>query len=250
MLEGRKRTPMPIPEREALSRGAGDVITYTLSKAELEEYKRTGKLIREEETMSTLTKEQYLQLRLEGKGRTQIMKGHFKARPQSFYKQLQEWGIKEKDAEERALELMLMPKSEPETIEKKPAISLDETEAPRFDARPISNLATKLEELLLDHNTTAKIKQWAIDRNLHTADPAKQMLKLGEEYGELCQGMAKGNQAQIVDSIGDIYVVLTVLSLQLKLDIEECIDQAYNEIKDRRGQMINGVFVKNADITA
>lgn len=99
-----------------------------------------------------------------------------------------------------------------------------------------------------EFGVTKKIKQWAKDRGLDTADPAKQMLKLGEEYGELCQGMAKGNQEQIIDSIGDIYVVLTVLSLQLGLDINDCINQAYEEIKDRKGRMINGVFVKNADI--
>lgn len=96
---------------------------------------------------------------------------------------------------------------------------------------------------------TCKIKNWAIDRNLHTADPNKQVLKLGEEFGELCQGMAKGNQELIKDSIGDIFVVLTILSLQLGYDIEECIAAAYNEIKDRKGKMINGVFVKEADLS-
>jgi len=96
---------------------------------------------------------------------------------------------------------------------------------------------------------TCKIKSWAIDRNLHTADPNKQVLKLGEEFGELCQGMAKGNQELIKDSIGDMFVVLTILSLQLGYDIEECITAAYNEIKDRKGKMINGVFVKEADLS-
>lgn len=247
MSEGRKPTPVPIREREAQSVGSGPVITYKLSPEELEHYIKTGKIERKDRTMKQLTKEKYLQLRLEGKGRTEIMRMYFKG-AKAFYEQLEAWGIKERDAEERALELM--PKSEPETIEKKPAISLDETEVPCVDARPLSNLAAKLEEFLLEHNTTAKIKQWAIDRNLHTADPAKQILKLGEEYGELCQGLAKGNSDQVIDSIGDMYVVLTVLSLQLGLDIESCIDQAYDEIKDRKGKMINGVFVKEEDITA
>lgn len=95
---------------------------------------------------------------------------------------------------------------------------------------------------------TNKIQQWAIDRNLHTADPNKQMLKLGEEFGELCQGMAKGNKDQIIDSIGDMYVVMTILSMQLGLDIRDCIAQAYDEIKDRKGKMIDGVFVKEEDL--
>ena len=100
----------------------------------------------------------------------------------------------------------------------------------------------------MEHILTKKIEKWAIERNLHTADPAKQTIKLGEEFGELCQGIAKGNIEQIKDSIGDMYVVLTILSMQLGLNIEDCISRAYAEIKDRKGKMINGVFVKEEDL--
>ena len=95
---------------------------------------------------------------------------------------------------------------------------------------------------------TALIEEWARERGLDAADPAKQMLKLGEEYGELCQGLAKNRPDQVKDSIGDIYVVLTILSLQLGLDIEDCVMHAYGEIKDRKGEMINGIFVKEDDL--
>lgn len=96
---------------------------------------------------------------------------------------------------------------------------------------------------------TTKIEQWAQDRNLHTSDPNKQLLKLGEEFGELCQGQAKGKRDQVKDSIGDMYVVMTILSMQLGIDIRDCIDIAYDEIKDRKGKMVNGVFVKEDDLT-
>lgn len=95
---------------------------------------------------------------------------------------------------------------------------------------------------------TNKIRKWATERNLHTADPNKQMLKLGEEFGELCQGMAKNKPRQVIDSIGDMYVVLTILSMQLNVDVENCVQFAYDEIKDRKGQMVKGVFVKEADL--
>lgn len=95
---------------------------------------------------------------------------------------------------------------------------------------------------------TSKIKQWAVDRNLHTANPDKQMLKLFEELGELAEGMAKNKPEQIADSIGDAYVVMTILSMQLGINIEDCIAQAYDEIKDRRGKMVDGVFVKEEDL--
>jgi NTP pyrophosphatase (non-canonical NTP hydrolase) len=97
-------------------------------------------------------------------------------------------------------------------------------------------------------NVTDKIKRWSIDRNLHTANPDKQMLKLIEELGELAEGMAKGKPELIKDAVGDVYVVLTILSQQLGIDIEECIAIAYDEIKDRKGRMIDGVFVKEADL--
>lgn len=96
--------------------------------------------------------------------------------------------------------------------------------------------------------TTKLIEQWAKDRNLHTADPTKQTLKLGEEFGELCQGLAKNKTALVIDSIGDMFVVLTILSMQLGINIEDCAEIAYNEIKDRKGKMINGVFVKQSDL--
>lgn len=75
---------------------------------------------------------------------------------------------------------------------------------------------------------TARIEEWARERGLDVADPEKQMLKLGEEFGELCQGMAKNKPEQVEDSIGDMYVVMTILSLQLGLDIEDCVMKAYS----------------------
>ena len=95
---------------------------------------------------------------------------------------------------------------------------------------------------------TGQIEQWAIDRGLHTADPSKQMLKLMEEVGELAEGLAKDNPDAVQDAIGDAYVVLTILSMQLGMDIRQCVKMAYDEIKDRTGRMVNGVFVKESDL--
>lgn len=95
---------------------------------------------------------------------------------------------------------------------------------------------------------TNDIRKWAIDRELESADPYKQMLKLGEEFGELCQGMAKSRMDEVIDAIGDMYVVLTILSMQLDVDIQFCVQKAYNEIANRKGRMVNGVFVKESDL--
>lgn len=97
---------------------------------------------------------------------------------------------------------------------------------------------------------TDDIRAWAIQRDLHKADPHKQALKLGEEYGELCEGLAKGDDDAVRDALGDMYVVMTILAMQLGFSIEGCIAQAYDEIKDRRGVMRDGVFVKEDDLKA
>ena len=53
------------------------------------------------------------------------------------------------------------------------------------------------------------------------------------------------NAKQIIDGIGDCVVVLTNLAHLAGTSIEECIDAAYNEIKDRTGKMSNGTFKKD-----
>jgi len=60
--------------------------------------------------------------------------------------------------------------------------------------------------------------------------------------------MAKNRPREIIDSIGDMYVVLTILSMQLNVDIELCVQAAYDEIENRKGKMIKGVFVKESDL--
>src|SRR5690554_4332585 len=96
---------------------------------------------------------------------------------------------------------------------------------------------------------TEKIKKWAIERNLHEADYHKQFLKLTEEVGELAQAIAKNkNEEEVKEEIGGIYVVLTILSMQLGLDVRDCIKYEYNKIVNRKGKMINGVYVKEADL--
>ena len=59
--------------------------------------------------------------------------------------------------------------------------------------------------------TERAIEEWATERGLDTADPKIQCLKLLEETGELAQGLLKGNEAQVIDSIGDVAVVLIIV---------------------------------------
>lgn len=162
-----------------------------------------------------------------------------------------------------------------------------------------------------------QVQQWSIDRNLNTADPMKQFDKLVEEHGELVKGINKKDTQVIKDSIGDMFVVITIMMQQIKGDVElaiklmsfgdydisticyvnslndvgnrlnefvnerpfdsslfselqaylsnvigmleetaktyntdltTCVQLAYDEIKNRKGKMVDGKFVKEADL--
>ena len=96
-----------------------------------------------------------------------------------------------------------------------------------------------------DEDRFQKIRDWAGERGLYTkGDTKTQFCKLMEEGGELGRAILKNDQEEFVDAIGDMVVVLTNLAHLGGTTIEECIDSAYNEIKNRKGKMVNGTFVK------
>ena len=89
------------------------------------------------------------------------------------------------------------------------------------------------------------VEQWAKDRGLN--DPSiksKQALKVMEEVGETMAAMARGNKEALKDGIGDSIVTLIILAMQCELSAHDCLAVAYDEIKDRKGKMVNGVFIK------
>ena len=98
-----------------------------------------------------------------------------------------------------------------------------------------------------------KVKQWHYDRNLiEGSTDLDQFGKLQEEVLELHEALCIGNtdlyfcemKEDIQDAIGDIMVVLINIAERNGLTLEECLRHAYNDIKDRKGKMVNGVFVK------
>lgn len=98
-----------------------------------------------------------------------------------------------------------------------------------------------------------KINEWADKRNLKQADPKIQWMRVTEEVGEIRDVLLKPTkftepQAALKDAIGDTLVMIIVLAHQLDLDVTECLSIAYEEIKNRKGKMINGTFVKEEDL--
>lgn len=97
------------------------------------------------------------------------------------------------------------------------------------------------------------INRWADERSLKQADPKIQWMRITEEVGEIRDVLLKPTkftepQAALKDAIGDTLVTIIVLAHQLDLDVTECLGIAYEEIKNRKGKMINGTFVKEDDL--
>lgn len=113
---------------------------------------------------------------------------------------------------------------------------------------------------LLDYDTNntfseliTKINEWADDRSLKQADPKIQWMRVTEEVGEIRDVLLKPTkftepQAALKDAIGDTLVTIIVLAHQLDLDVAQCLGIAYEEIKNRKGKMVNGTFVKEEDL--
>ena len=89
------------------------------------------------------------------------------------------------------------------------------------------------------------IRSWAQERGIYDkGNSHTQYVKLMEEAGELAAALLNKDAYEIKDAIGDIVVVLTNLAALEGMQIENCIDSAYDEIKSRKGKMTNGTFVK------
>lgn len=186
----------------------------------------------------------------------------------------------------------------------------------KISAFKVLKLLTKQKDNYMNQLQTIQtnIEQWAIDRNLHTGDPNRQVLKLIEEQGELAAAIARNNREGIIDAVGDVVFVAVVLAKQLNapvdlwesfeknvlsnverpsesaavnfladcvarvasavhfnltagastliehvffgaediatamdIDFIAAVQSAYDTVKDRKGKLVNGVFIKEGE---
>ena len=94
------------------------------------------------------------------------------------------------------------------------------------------------------NDLTVRIYNWFDDKGLH--DPVMQFAKLNEEVGEMAHELTRGRKysEEMKDSLGDVFVTLVGMAHYLDLDLSECINMAYQEIRYRKGKVIDGSFVK------
>ena len=91
-----------------------------------------------------------------------------------------------------------------------------------------------------------KSNNWAEAKYLlKTENKYLQLVKVMEELGELSKAILKNDVVQQIDGLGDVQVTLIILSKQLGLDYDKCLETAWEEIKDRKGKTVGGTFIKN-----
>lgn len=96
----------------------------------------------------------------------------------------------------------------------------------------------------------AAVVTWAEERGIIPhATALAQFVKCVEEVGEIAAGLGKRKPELVADGIGDTLVTLILLARLEGLDLVSCLAGAYDQIKDRKGQLTPaGVFVKEEDL--
>lgn len=97
------------------------------------------------------------------------------------------------------------------------------------------------------NGTELEVIRWAEARGIiANSDSKTQLLKAMSEMGELADAIIKRDRPAIVDGIGDVLVCLILVGALEDLALTECLESAYNEIKDRKGYLNKeGVFIKH-----
>lgn len=102
----------------------------------------------------------------------------------------------------------------------------------------------KIDRALNTFDLIENIVQWHRDRNLIEGSTDKdQFCKLMQEAGELSDSICK--QKDVSDDIGDMIVVLINIATRNGLELSNCLKKAWEDIKDRKGRMVDGVFIKD-----
>ena len=94
-----------------------------------------------------------------------------------------------------------------------------------------------------------KIIQWSEARKIiPNSTPEVQLLKAMSEIGELADATIKGDKEAIVDAVGDVMVCLINYCALQDINLVDCMEVAYDQIKNRKGRLLpNGVFLKTFD---
>jgi len=87
---------------------------------------------------------------------------------------------------------------------------------------------------------------WAAKRGILQNSTVKdQFVKVVEEVGEMAAAIARDDKEALKDAVGDTLVTLILTARMSGLDPVDCLESAWEQIKDRAGEMRDGIFVKD-----
>lgn len=91
-----------------------------------------------------------------------------------------------------------------------------------------------------------KVLNWAAERGIiQNGSAIAQLTKTEEEVAELREALENEDKDAMVDAYGDVLVTLIIGAEIAGLDLVDCLEAAYEEIKDRKGHLNeDGIFVK------
>ena len=91
-----------------------------------------------------------------------------------------------------------------------------------------------------------EVIRWATARKIiPNSTPLAQAIKTAEETAELLAALSKGDIKEARDAYGDILVTIIIGAALADVDLVDCLAEAYQEIKDRKGYLTkDGIFVK------
>ena len=93
-------------------------------------------------------------------------------------------------------------------------------------------------------DTVYKICEWAEARNITAEGGATSYTQLGKLQEELWEFRDAETEEEAKLEFGDILVVCIQIARLRGLNMVKCLELAYEKIKDRKGTMIDGRFVK------
>lgn len=94
-------------------------------------------------------------------------------------------------------------------------------------------------------NEFEPVRKWAKERDIFTEGTVEgQFDKLKEEVKEVREAIDSGVDYDFIDAIGDTIISAINLAKIKGYNAEYCVNIAYDNIKDRKGKMIKGTFVK------
>jgi len=95
-------------------------------------------------------------------------------------------------------------------------------------------------------NLESNVIGWAAARQIiPNSTPMAQAIKTAEEVTELLKALNARDSAGVEDAYGDILVTLIIGAELYGTNLIYCLEQAYEQIKDRKGHLgTDGIFYK------